>query len=67
MKIRCLWLGLLMATISCTTRVQDAATVAASFGNDVSFLKKHTEILVLEDKSGKGRVAVSPMLQARGE
>ena len=38
---------------------------AADFGEDVSFLKKHTELIVLSDESGSGKVAVSPAWQGR--
>jgi len=36
-----------------------------SFLEDVQFLRKHTNILVLEDSTGNGKVAVSPALQGR--
>ena len=36
-----------------------------SFGKDVEFLKKYTDIIVLQDESGKGKVAVSAALQGR--
>ncbi len=36
-----------------------------SFIEDVKFLGKYTNILVLEDSTGKGRIAVSPALQGR--
>ena len=36
-----------------------------SFGKDVDFLKKYTDIIVLQDASGKGKVAVSAALQGR--
>ena len=38
---------------------------AATFGEDVAFLKKHTEVVVLSDAAGKGQVAVLPKLQGR--
>ena len=38
---------------------------APSFGKDVDFLKKYTDIIVLQDESGKGKVAVSAALQGR--
>lgn len=38
---------------------------AASFGEDVEFLKKHTELVVLRDESGDAQVAVSPAWQGR--
>lgn len=38
---------------------------AASFGDDIAFLQKHTEIVVLGDKNGGAKVAVSPAWQGR--
>lgn len=36
-----------------------------TFGDDLAFLEKHTEVVVLSDASGDGRVAFSPALQGR--
>ncbi len=38
---------------------------AATFGDDAAFLIKHTEIIVLSDKQGQAKVAVSPAWQGR--
>jgi hypothetical protein len=38
---------------------------AASFGEDVAFLKSHTDLIVLSDKQGLAKVAVSPAWQGR--
>lgn len=38
---------------------------AATFGDDVAFLKKHTEIIVLTSKDGHAKVAVAPAWQGR--
>ena len=38
---------------------------AASFGDDLAFLQKHTPMIVLSDPSGAGKVAVSPAWQGR--
>lgn len=38
---------------------------AATFGDDIAFLKQHTEIIVLSDEQGKAKVAVSPAWQGR--
>jgi len=38
---------------------------AATFGDDAAFLKSHTELIVLSDKQGQARVAVSPAWQGR--
>ncbi|MCP4256293.1 MAG: hypothetical protein GY774_02050 [Planctomycetes bacterium] len=36
-----------------------------TFAQDLSFLKKHTDVIIIEDKSGKSMVAVLPALQGR--
>lgn len=38
---------------------------AGSFGDDVAFLKKHTDVIVLSDKKGDAKVAVSAAYQGR--
>src|SRR3990170_4371077 len=38
---------------------------AFNFGEDVAFLKKYTEVVVLLDKSGKAKVAIAPAWQGR--
>jgi hypothetical protein len=38
---------------------------AASFGEDVAFLKKHTDVIVLRDEAGTAQVAVAPAWQGR--
>ncbi|MBE3144089.1 MAG: hypothetical protein IMZ61_09235 [Planctomycetes bacterium] len=38
---------------------------SATFGQDIEFLKKHTRIIVLSDKSGDAQVAVVPAYQGR--
>ncbi len=40
-------------------------TGAPTFGEDITFLQKHTGIIVLSDASGRARVAVSPAWQGR--
>jgi hypothetical protein len=39
--------------------------VAATFGDDLTFLRKHTDVLVLSDPSGAAQVAVVPAYQGR--
>ena len=51
----------LMTTIAVTT----PRTSAASFGDDVAFLKSHTDVIVLSDKKGESKVAVVPAWQGR--
>jgi hypothetical protein len=40
-------------------------TSAASFGDDVAFLQKHTDVVVLHDPSNTAQVAVAPAWQGR--
>lgn len=37
----------------------------ANFGDDIAFLKKHTEVIVLNDKAGQAKVALAPAWQGR--
>jgi hypothetical protein len=38
---------------------------AGTFADDLAFLKKHGEVVVLSDKSGQAQVVVSPAMQGR--
>ena len=38
---------------------------AGTFGDDLAFLKKHSDVIVLTDKTGQAQVALSPKLQGR--
>lgn len=38
---------------------------AASFADDLAFLKKHTDVILLSDKSGQAQVALVPAYQGR--
>ncbi len=38
---------------------------AANFGDDTAFLKKYTELIVLSDSAGVGKVALAPAWQGR--
>lgn len=38
---------------------------AGTFGDDVAFLKNHTEVIVLSSKSGQAKVVVAPAWQGR--
>ena len=42
-----------------------AKTETITFAQDLSFLKKHRDVIIIEDKSGKSMVAVLPTLQGR--
>jgi hypothetical protein len=59
----CVITASLAAMLGCATgRVQKARS---TFGDDVAFLKNHTDVIVLSDSAGKALVAVSPQLQGR--
>jgi len=46
--------------------VEDKPKMAKkTFGDDLAFLKKHTDVVLLSDASGNGQVAVLPKLQGR--
>ena len=36
-----------------------------TFGDDLAFLKQHTEVVILSDTSGNGQVAILPTMQGR--
>lgn len=46
-------------------QASDPRAVAATFGEDVSFLRRHTEIFVLKDTAGAAELAVSPSWEGR--
>ena len=52
--------GLLMAICSAASTAR-----AATFGEDLAFLKKHTRLVVLSDAAGQAQVAVAPDYQGR--
>ena len=39
--------------------------VGGTFGDDLAFLKQHTDVIVLSDKTGQVQVAVAPLMQGR--
>ena len=47
------------------TSTDSVEQTAPTFQKDVDFLKKYTEIIVLQDASGQGKVAISAALQGR--
>lgn len=53
-------LAIMTATASLAPRAG-----AATFGDDTAFLKGHSELIVLSDRKGQARVAVSPTWQGR--
>ena len=53
---------MIVMTASATmTQGSDTAT----FGDDVAFLRSHTDIIVLSDEKGLAKVAVAPAWQGR--
>lgn len=48
-----------------TAATLPGSSFAASFGDDVAFLKKYTEVIVLTSKDGRSKVAIAPAWQGR--
>ena len=64
MNVRQMGLLLTLAAVSgCATGGSESAK--QSFGDDLAFLQKHTEVVVLKDDSGRGQVVVLPEMQGR--
>ena len=53
----------LVAVAGCS--LPGAGKAAATFGDDVAFLQKHTDAIVLSDPAGLAEVAVVPLYQGR--
>jgi hypothetical protein len=51
-------------SLAAATALSQAAS-AASFSDDTAFLSKHTDVLILQDRTGQARVAVAPAWQGR--
>ncbi len=49
----------------CASMGEDAKMAENTFGDDLKFLKKHTEVVVLSGASGDSQVAVLPEMQGR--
>jgi hypothetical protein len=64
MSSRAIALGVIVTALAGCTTAGTAAT-KQSFDDDVAFLEKHTEVVILTDQSGQGRVAVLPKMQGR--
>lgn len=56
-------LVLTIAVSGCVT--SPLKSKSSNFGSDVTFLKKHTDVIVLEAPGSEGKVAFIPSLQAR--
>jgi hypothetical protein len=53
----------IICLITVTTCVPPAG--AATFGDDIAFLKRHTDVIVLSDAAGSAKVALAPAWQGR--
>ena len=56
---------LLCVGISAGCREKGTEMAKKTFGEDLEFLKKHTDVVVLSDATGDGQVAVLPKMQGR--
>ena len=56
---------LAFATIAAIILITGFQAKAATFAQDVEFLRQHTDLVVLTDKSGAAQVAVAPAWQGR--
>lgn len=56
-------LFIVVATVASAANAD--TTPKTMFSDDIEFLKKHTEVVLLADSSGQGQVAVLPKLQGR--
>lgn len=45
--------------------VEETRMAKKTFGDDLAFLKKHTEVVLLSDVSGQGQVVLAPAYQGR--
>ena len=54
-----------MAMALTSLSLTSAQAAPATFGDDVDFLRQHTELVVLKDKAGQAQVAVAPAWQGR--
>lgn len=53
-----------IVTLTTMTSIQHSAA-GANFGDDIAFLRKHTDLIVLSDKAGQAKVALAPAWQGR--
>ncbi len=64
MNSRTVALGLL-ATVLVSGAAVGSAAKKQTFRDDMTFLGKYTDVVILKDKSGRGQVAVLPKMQGR--
>ena len=63
--MKVLVLILMVAVMVTQSGFAQLKTMASNFTDDVEFLKKHVEVIVLSDKTGSTQVAVIPAYQCR--
>ncbi|MCP4610462.1 MAG: hypothetical protein GY845_17275 [Planctomycetes bacterium] len=56
-------LSCIAISAGCVEKKTETATT--TFGQDLSFLKQHMDVIIIEDKSGNSQVAVLPTMQGR--
>jgi hypothetical protein len=56
---------LIFVGISAGCLEEETKMTKKTFGNDLEFLKKHTDVVLLSDPSGNSQVAVLPKMQGR--
>lgn len=59
----CARLGPLAVAGACL--LGQAHATGATFGDDIAFLKEHTEVIVLSDRASRARIAIAPKMQGR--
>jgi hypothetical protein len=64
MGSRTIALGVIVTALAGCTAA-GTPTGKQAFNDDMAFLQKHTDVVVLMDQSGQGRVAVLPKMQGR--
>ena len=65
MASRAITLGVIVTALAGCTTAGPQTTGKQAFNDDVAFLQKHTDVVILTDQSGRGRVAVLPKMQGR--
>ena len=56
---------IILTGCSKTPPAKEETETTRNFGRDLSFLKEHTDIIVLSDKAGASQVAIAPAYQGR--
>ncbi len=65
MRVVKIFIFLVCTTVSTGCVEEKMKMTKKTFGDDLAFLKKHTEVVILSDASGNSQVAVLPMMQGR--